>query len=372
MESCEVLIVGGGPAGSTCAGRLRQAGLDVLLLDAQRFPRDKPCAGWITPAVLETLAIEPDDYRRGRVLEEIRGFRTSVMHGAELVTSYDRTVSYGIRRCEFDQYLLQRSAGRQILGEAVSMLERKDDCWLVNGRIRARLLVGAAGHTCPVARSLGAKIGAEPVIVARAAEFARSDDRQLSCQVQSDTPELFFSQDLKGYGWIVRKGGFLNVGFGRMDRADFGRQMTGFRTFLEERGVVAPDDAVRYQGHAYLAWQPQGGRRRVGDGALLIGDAAGLAHRHSGEGILPAVESALLAAQTIVAARGDYRRDRLESYAAKLTERYGGGMASARLLPAGLPGPIAARLFSSNLFVRHLLLDRLFLHQRQKTLSVEM
>ena len=58
MESCEVLIIGGGPAGSTCAKRLGEAGLDVLLMDARVFPRDKPCAGWITPAVLETLAIE--------------------------------------------------------------------------------------------------------------------------------------------------------------------------------------------------------------------------------------------------------------------------------------------------------------------------
>ncbi|HTP63822.1 MAG TPA: FAD-dependent oxidoreductase, partial [Geobacteraceae bacterium] len=72
MESCEVLIIGGGPAGATCARQLTRAGFDVLLLDSRRFPRDKPCAGWITPSVLETLEIDREEYGRGRVLQEIR------------------------------------------------------------------------------------------------------------------------------------------------------------------------------------------------------------------------------------------------------------------------------------------------------------
>jgi len=369
MESCEVLIAGGGPAGSTCAGRLMQAGLDVLLLDAQVFPRDKPCAGWITPAVLEMLAIDPDDYRPGHVLQQICGFRTALLPGAGVETVYDRPVSYGIRRCEFDYFLLQRSTVRKLLGEAVTLLERSGDGWLVNGRIRAKLVVGAGGHSCPVARFLGARIGTEPVIVARAAEFALNREQQQMCPIRSDMPELYFSPDLKGYGWLFRKGEFLNVGFGRLDRADFGRQMAAFRSFLEQRGVVSPERIVRYQGHAYLAWQPQGGRRRVGDAALLIGDAAGLAHPHSGEGILPAVESALLAAQTIVAARGNYRCDKLEPYEAGLSARYGGGPDIFSLLPAGLIAPVAAGLFSSRFLVRHVVLNRLFLHRRQKALS---
>ena len=51
MDSCDVLVVGGGPAGSACAWKLRQAGLDVIVMDRAAFPRDKVCAGWITPQV---------------------------------------------------------------------------------------------------------------------------------------------------------------------------------------------------------------------------------------------------------------------------------------------------------------------------------
>jgi flavin-dependent dehydrogenase len=59
MKTTDVLIVGGGPAGSSCAWRLNQRGVDVLLLDAQDFPRQKLCAGWITPQVLTDLQIDP-------------------------------------------------------------------------------------------------------------------------------------------------------------------------------------------------------------------------------------------------------------------------------------------------------------------------
>ncbi len=57
-RTCDVLIVGGGPAGATCARQLTRAGLDVLVMDKQHFPRDKVCAGWITPAVVAAPAIK--------------------------------------------------------------------------------------------------------------------------------------------------------------------------------------------------------------------------------------------------------------------------------------------------------------------------
>ncbi|GFE58799.1 NAD(P)/FAD-dependent oxidoreductase [Geobacter sp. AOG1] len=370
METCDVLIVGGGPAGSTCAGKLRQAGLDVLLLDKAEFPRDKPCAGWITPAVLTTLAIDQEDYCRGRVLQEISSFRTGLMDGVEVVIPYGKTVSYGIRRCEFDQYLLQRSAVRQELGTPVTTLARYDGGWLVNGRIRARLVVGAGGHHCPVARLLGAKIGREDVIVAQAVEFAMSQEQERLCRVPVDTPALFFSRDMKGYGWLFRKGRFLNIGLGRMDRQHLSRHTRDFCTFLVQRGYLTTGVAGGFQGHAYLVYQRQGGRTCVGDGALLIGDAAGLAQPQSGEGILPAIESALLAADTILAAKGDYRSVNLEPYAARLATRFGSGsmkIPSTRL-SSGVLRFLGARLLSSNWFARHVVLDRWFLHTWQETL----
>ena len=70
MDRCDVLIVGGGPAGSTCARALRQAGLDVVVMDKAVFPRDKTCAGWITPAVIDLLALDIEDYRRQHAFQQ--------------------------------------------------------------------------------------------------------------------------------------------------------------------------------------------------------------------------------------------------------------------------------------------------------------
>ncbi len=365
MESCEVLIVGGGPAGASCARDLRLAGVEVLLLDKEQFPRPKSCAGWITPAVLATLAIEPAEYEQGRVLQEINGFRTGLIGGTELVTSYGKTVSYGIRRSEFDAYLLERSGVPNSLGELVVKIERQAGGWLVNGRIRARLLVGAGGHYCPVARHLGARRGAEPVIAAQVAEFALTPEQERNCPIPAETPALFFCRDMKGYGWLLRKGGYLNVGLGRQDQANLPRHTAKFCRYLVERGYLPAGVNGHFQGHAYLLYERQG-RQRVADGALLIGDAAGLAHPQSGEGILPAIESAQLAAQTIIAARGDYREERLAPYPASLAARFGSFAAvpSTPLISSPLRF-IGARLLASRWFTRHVVLDRWFLHAEQ-------
>ena len=117
MDSYDVVIVGGGPAGSSCAWALKRAGLKVAILDRRVFPRNKVCGGWITPAVLEELQIQPAEYGSGCVLQPITGFRTSYMGGREVETCYGKPISYGIRRFEFDDYLLQRSGASFLLGK---------------------------------------------------------------------------------------------------------------------------------------------------------------------------------------------------------------------------------------------------------------
>ena len=63
MIHTEVIIVGGGPAGSACARRLAERRIECLVLDRCRFPRAKPCAGWITPEVVKALKLDPSDTR---------------------------------------------------------------------------------------------------------------------------------------------------------------------------------------------------------------------------------------------------------------------------------------------------------------------
>jgi flavin-dependent dehydrogenase len=368
MDRCDILIAGGGPAGSSCAWGLRDSGLDVAVLDKQRFPRDKVCGGWITPQVLKVLKIDPVAYARERTLQPITGFRTgSIGTRAPLYTDYGKPVSYGIRRREFDEYLLRRSAvgrdnARVHEGVGLASIERDGSGWIVNGNLRARLLVGAGGHFCPVARYFGPK-ATVTAVVAQETEFEMDERQQASCRVRGTTPELYFCPDMKGYGWVFRKGNFLNIGLGRADAHGLPEQVGGFVRFLAGMGMPAGMPPMR--GHAYFLYGTSQ-RRVAGDGFLLIGDALGLAYPQSGEGILPAIESGLLAAETVLAAQGNYAEAQLAPYTAQLARRFGNGdrlTGIAGSLPPRLIQLAAARLLETRWFVRNFVLDSWFLHQ---------
>ncbi len=200
MDACSVLIVGGGPAGSSCAWQLRRAGIDVAILDKSTFPRNKVCGGWITLPVFDELEIEAADYARTNVLQPITGFRTIIMGDRETETDYRKPISYGIRRSEFDDYLLKRSSARLIEGTALSSIERSGDEWLVNGQMKTQLIVGAGGHFCPVARFMGSKSTTENAVAAQETEFEMNLEQQDKCSIRPEIPELYFCADMRGYG----------------------------------------------------------------------------------------------------------------------------------------------------------------------------
>lgn len=338
----------------------------VTVLDKAQFPRDKVCAGWITPAVVQALQLDTEAYARERVLQPITAFRTGLIHGAEVETHYQGAVSFGIRRCEFDDYLLQRAGARMRLGETLKSLERRGGLWLVNDAITTPLIIGAGGHFCPVARFLGAKLGAsEPAVTAKEIEFEMNPQQVAECRVRADTPELYFCRDLKGYGWCFRKGDYLNIGLGREGNQGLAQQLGDFCDFLRQRGRIPGNIPDKFHGHAYLLYG-HSPRKLLDDGVLLVGDAAGLAYPESGEGIRPAVESGLIAAAAIVEAGEDYRSQRLQAYANRLRARLGPEAASAGdMIPGFLRNVLARALLGSSWFTRRVVLDRWFLHAHQ-------
>lgn len=372
MERRDVVIVGGGPAGSTLAWALRGSGLAVSVLDRRHFPRDKTCAGWITPAVVRELALDVQDYRRdGRVLQPINGFRVGVIGAGELASDHGaEPVSFGIRRSEFDAYLLGRCGAELYTGTPLAKLCRDGAHWIVNDTLRTPLLVGAGGHYCPVARMLGEGRG-ETVVAAQEIEFELSPAQQARCPVRGTEPRLYFCADLKGYGWVFRKGEWLNVGLGREDPHRLGAHVEAFRARLVRDGVLPADTPVRFKGHAYLLYD-HAPRPLIGDGIVLVGDAAGLAYTRSGEGIRPAVESALLAARVIRAARDDVRPARLAAYVSAMEARF--GRRAARDVvpspPSRLRQALGRYLLGTRWFTRRVVTERWFLHRQQAALNL--
>lgn len=363
MEYCDVLIVGSGPAGSSCAWKLKQTGLDVLVLDKSQFPRDKVCAGWITPEVLQVLQIDPGEYAEGRVMQPIYALRTGVIGRDALQTQYDEPVSYGIRRCEFDHYLLQRSAVRLQLGVLVKTVRRSNQDWVINDQIKTKLLIGAGGHFCPVARQAGETTADKVVVAAKEIEFRMSQKQAASCSVSGEMPELYFCPDMLGYGWCFRKGEFLNIGLGRRDNRHLSAHIDSFVSWLKSSGRISFDLPTQFKGHAYHTYD-QNARNKVDDGMILIGDAAGLAFSESGEGILPAVESGILAADTILACNGNYDRQELTRYKVALTKRFGNPDAfdPLDLLPASFKQFLSRKILASPSLTRRIVVEGWFLH----------
>jgi flavin-dependent dehydrogenase len=269
---------------------------------------------------------------------------------------------------------LLRCGARLVLGETFQGMERSSAHWIVNGLIRTPLVIGAGGHFCPVARRLGAQLGSgECVVAAQEVEFEMTARQQAGCRISGEIPELFFLEDLSGYGWCFRKGDVLNIGLGRLEHRNLSRYVDDFVSFLKASGKIPEDLPSHFHGHAYLLYEDSQ-RPLVENGALLIGDAAGLAYGQTGEGIRPAVESGLLAARTIVEARGDYSRERLDPYARALAARLGPREKAAsrigNLVNASLVPKLGKVLMASRWFSRHVLIDRWFLHAHQAPLQV--
>jgi geranylgeranyl reductase family protein len=368
MRSFDILIVGGGPAGSSCAWKLRRSGLRVALLDRASFPRDKVCAGWITPQVVEELELDLEEYGKSHTCQAFHGFRVGALGGEDVAVDYGTPVSFGIRRCEFDTHLLRRSGAELLQGESVRSVRASEGGWVVNDSIRASVLVGAGGHFCPVVRLLHTP-PAEPgvVVAAQEVEFPLDDRAAPACSVRPELPELYFMDDLRGYGWAVRKGAFLNVGLGRQDSQDLAAHVARFLDFLQARGGLPAGSPRKLRGHAYLLYGASP-RPLVEDRLLLVGDAAGLADPRSGEGIRPAIESGLLAAEVLLQARGRYDRTELLPYESAMVRRFGRREAPpvsalATLVPEALRPRIARWALSSHFIAKHVILDRWFLHR---------
>jgi flavin-dependent dehydrogenase len=206
MQTTDVLIIGGGPAGSSCAWRLAQRGANTLLLDAQEFPRLKLCAGWITPEVVADLQMDPATYPH-----RFNSFDHFVIHllGFTIKTN---SMQHSIRRYEFDDWLLKRS-GVPVIRHNVRQIVKQDGEYVVDGQYRAKYIVGAGGTRCPVYRELFRDANPrarELQTVTLEHEFAY-DYKDPACHL------WFFANKLPGYAWYVPKAnGYINIGIGAM------------------------------------------------------------------------------------------------------------------------------------------------------------
>ena len=294
----ETIIIGGGPAGSTCAREMLRNGREVAIIDKATFPRLKLCAGWVTEKALQDLELDPADYPHPMLKMDIR----SEVRGLPFTLSWFPTPgpNFSIRRTEFDAWLLERS-GAEVINHSVKSIRREGDLFIIDDQFSCRNLVGAGGTMCPVRRALFDEERPKNKQIATLEVEFEYPQRRDDCRL------YFFKRGLMGYAWFVPKGnGFVNIGIGGKSNY-FRRSETNihdhFRDFIQDlvkegRLDAETAEGIKAKGHPYFLLTDIGSVKQ--DGCYLIGDSAGLASADLGEGIGPAVESGLMAAREIM------------------------------------------------------------------------
>ncbi len=369
-KSAQLLVVGGGPAGSTTAWFAARAGLDVVLVDRARFPRTKPCAEYVSPegarilsqmGVLESLEAQASALT-GMVVHTPAGRE---IHG-EFAAAHGfrgfRDRGLGIARERLDATLLAcavRAGARVVERAKVEQLLSNDDGRVLGARVRtadgvhttnALLTVGADGLRSIVARRLGlARRSAWPTRVAFVAHYTGVAD-------VSSLGEMHVTRR-RGYVGLASingtPGGVTNVAIvvpqrftrgalQRIEPESFMREWlenhaTLASRFRNAQRISAVQTTGPFASHVRRAWAP---------GAALVGDAADFFDPFTGEGIYAALRGAELLAGPLTNAvraieRGDAMAEThaLDSYERARRETFVGKWRIERLIGAAVAFP---------------------------------
>ncbi|MCK9376076.1 MAG: NAD(P)/FAD-dependent oxidoreductase [Syntrophobacterales bacterium] len=290
----EVAIIGAGPAGTTLALALLQAGLKPVIIDKAAFPRPKVCAGGLTIKALQFL---PRDI--GTILaDEISRVNLSFNLNRGFTKSYPQPLLHTVDRRRFDAFLAERvqaAGGEFRQGERLeSLTKTPGGAWRLEtsrGSLRARVIVGADGARSAVARGAGL----QPVDFWHLGLQAEVPRKLIRTAVFDRTIWLDMGSMPDGYAWGFPRGDLLLIGVG--GPLSRGRELKGYQArVLSHLGL----DNRSLPLAAHLIPHRVTPRPVCRDQVLLVGDAAGLADFWTGEGIFFALMSAALAARQIV------------------------------------------------------------------------
>ena len=291
----DVLVVGAGPAGSATALRLARGGARVLLLDKQRFPRDKPCGGGLTGRALKHAPCDVSPV----VEHDVRTFELRLGYRKRFERRSDAPLIRMTRRRRLDALLAAQAAEAGVDfrdGVTAARLTVGPDgaTALVDGEaVAADHLVAADGANGTTARAAGIGIDA----VRGVALEGNAAHSELDADRYRGKAVIELGVVPGGYGWVFPKDDHANLGVGGWPGE--GPRLREHLARLCAAHAIDPARLTDVRGHRLpmrRARSPLAAGR-----TLLVGDAAGLVDPLSGDGIYEAFVSAELAAESILA-----------------------------------------------------------------------
>lgn len=293
MTEYDLIVIGGGPSGSSAARAAAKMGLSTLLIDKKDFPKYKPCGGALSEQAISYLDFElPPDL----IEKKINGAR--VGYKEHIITrKKDYPIAVIISRSPFDHYLLKKAAeaGAEIkTGLKVTGVEEEPDSVVVkttDGEYASKYAIIAEGSQGKLAKSVRKPDPKKHYGICMVTEIP-ADDEDIDKQYDAFI-DVYFDVANGGYGWIFPHKGYYSVGIGGLaDKIENPRELLA--AFLKRFSF---DDNAAYKGHTI----PAGGitRKVTGDRIILAGDAAGFVDPFYGEGLAYAIRSGQLAAETV-------------------------------------------------------------------------
>jgi geranylgeranyl reductase family protein len=309
----DVTIVGAGPAGSTTAKFLAEKGFKTLLLDKEKFPREKPCGGGLPIRVLQRFPYVVND----NIIEAYSSsgtiFSPSLQHQIEI--SKNTPIIAMVLRKKFDfelvKFAIEAGAIFQEATHASAVRISNDTAQVIldqGRRIDSEIIVGADGVNSSIARNIGLRASRTEKGICIFQEF--DVDEKIMDEYFKKSRHCYIHSRFKsaaGYGWVFPKKEHLNIGFSIINR-DKNQQpkhnllnwYQDYITLLKEKNLIPQHlKETPVKGGALLT-QPL--EKTYADRFLLVGDAAGFINPLTGEGIYYAMVSGQIAAEIITEA----------------------------------------------------------------------